>query len=125
VFVLTHHPEDATPAAGVTFLNCAPAEAVRAPCAPDSLDSDSSGPDGMLAYMKRTTVKIPEALDARLRHEAERRGVTISDVSREALEAYLVGPPGRRRLGAAKAGHSGHTDISERIEEILAAEVQR
>jgi hypothetical protein len=79
----------------------------------------------MLAYMKRTTVKIPEALDARLRHEAERRGVTISDVSREALEAYLVGPPGRRRLGAAKAGHSGHTDISERIEEILAAEVQR
>jgi hypothetical protein len=24
VFVLTHHPEDATPAAGVTFLNCGP-----------------------------------------------------------------------------------------------------
>jgi dihydrofolate reductase len=29
VFVLTHHPEDATPADGVTFLNCDPAEAVR------------------------------------------------------------------------------------------------
>ena len=29
VFVLTHHPEDATPAEGVTFLNCGPAEAVR------------------------------------------------------------------------------------------------
>ncbi len=29
IFVLTHHPEDATPAAGVTFLNCDPAEAVR------------------------------------------------------------------------------------------------
>ena len=29
IFVLTHHPEDATPAAGVTFLNCGPAEAVR------------------------------------------------------------------------------------------------
>jgi len=28
-FVLTHHPEDATPADGVTFLNCGPAEAVR------------------------------------------------------------------------------------------------
>ena len=25
VFVLTHHPEDATPADGVTFLNCDPA----------------------------------------------------------------------------------------------------
>jgi dihydrofolate reductase len=29
IFVLTHHPEDATPADGVTFLNCDPAEAVR------------------------------------------------------------------------------------------------
>ncbi len=29
IFVLTHHPEDATPADGVTFLSCAPAEAVR------------------------------------------------------------------------------------------------
>ena len=29
VFVLTHHPEDAHPADGVTFLNCDVAEAVR------------------------------------------------------------------------------------------------
>ena len=29
IFVLTHHPEDAIPAAGVTFLSCDPAEAVR------------------------------------------------------------------------------------------------
>jgi dihydrofolate reductase len=29
MFVLTHHPEDATPAEGVTFLTCEPAEAVR------------------------------------------------------------------------------------------------
>jgi dihydrofolate reductase len=29
IFVLTHHPEDATPADDVTFLNCSPAEAVR------------------------------------------------------------------------------------------------
>ncbi|MFI6291242.1 dihydrofolate reductase family protein [Nonomuraea sp. NPDC050790] len=29
IFVLTHHPEDAQPADGVTFLNCGPAEAVR------------------------------------------------------------------------------------------------
>ena len=79
----------------------------------------------MLAYIRRTTVKIPESLDARLRHEAERRGVTISDISREALEAYLVGMRGRRRLGAAGAGRSGRSDVSERIEEILAAEVRR
>jgi len=29
LFVLTHHPEDATAADGVTFLDCDPAEAVR------------------------------------------------------------------------------------------------
>jgi dihydrofolate reductase len=29
LFVLTHHPEDATPTDGVTFLNCGAAEAVR------------------------------------------------------------------------------------------------
>ena len=29
IFVLTHHPEDATPADGVTFLSCDAAEAVR------------------------------------------------------------------------------------------------
>ena len=79
----------------------------------------------MLAYVKRTTLKIPDSLDARLRHEAERRGVTISDVSREALEAFLVGAGGKRRLGAAAAGRSGHADVSERIEEILAAEARR
>ncbi len=80
---------------------------------------------GMLAYVKRTTVKIPDALDARLRHEAARRGATIADISREALEAYLGDPAGRRRLGAAGTGHSGRSDVSERIEEILAAEVGR
>lgn len=79
----------------------------------------------MLAYMKRTTVKIPDDLDARLRHEASRRGMTISEISREALEAYLCadGGPGQRRLAAAGAGRSGRSDISERIEEILAGEV--
>ncbi|NNH75154.1 dihydrofolate reductase [Nocardia uniformis] len=29
IFILTHHPEDAAPAEGVTFLNCDVAEAVR------------------------------------------------------------------------------------------------
>lgn len=72
--------------------------------------------------MKRTTVKIPDELDARLRHEARRRGSTISEVTREALEVHL-GDGRRRRLSAAGSFRSGRTDISERIEEILAAEV--
>lgn len=80
---------------------------------------------GMPAYAKRATVKLPDALDARLRHEAERRGTTIAEISREALEAYLCGPSTRRRLGAAAAGRSGRNDVSECIEEILASEVGR
>lgn len=79
----------------------------------------------MLAYMKRTTVKIPEALDARLRHEAQRRQVTIAQINREALEVYLGQSRGSRHLDAAGAGRSGHNDISERIEDILASEVGR
>ena len=71
--------------------------------------------------MKRTTVKLPDDLDARLRHEAARRGMSISELTREAVERHLGG----RRLLAAGAGRSGHTDISERIEEILAAEGPR
>jgi predicted transcriptional regulator len=76
----------------------------------------------MLAYMRRTTVKLPDDLDARLRHEAQRRGTTIAEVTRAALEEHLATGQ-RRRLDAAAAGRSGHSDISERIEEIIRAEV--
>jgi plasmid stability protein len=76
----------------------------------------------MLAYMRRTTVKLPDDLDARLRYEAQRRGSTIADVTRTALEEHLGTGP-RRRLGAAGAGRSGQSNISERIEEIIRAEV--
>jgi len=77
----------------------------------------------MLTYMQRTTVKLPDDLDARLRHEAQRRGVTVSALTREAIETLLDSPRGRRRLLAAGAGASGRSDISERIEQILAEEV--
>jgi hypothetical protein len=71
--------------------------------------------------MKRTTIKLPDELDARLRHEAERRHLTVSELTREAIETHLVGPGGRRRLGAA--GRSGKSDVSNRIEEILRSEL--
>jgi predicted transcriptional regulator len=79
----------------------------------------------MLAYMKRTTVKLPDDLDARLRHEAERRGSTVSELTREAIEAHLGGGVGRRKLIAAAGGRSGSHDVSVRIEEILRDEVSR
>lgn len=73
--------------------------------------------------MKRTTVKLPDELDARLRHEAERRSKTVSELTREAIESLLGESTGRRRLLAAGAGRSGYSDVSERIEEILQSEV--
>jgi hypothetical protein len=78
----------------------------------------------MLAYMKRTTVKVSDELDARLRTEAERRGTTISEITREALETYL-GVGMSPRLSFIGVGASGRRDVSERVEEILAAEARR
>ncbi len=77
----------------------------------------------MLAYVRRTTVKLPDGLDLQLRREAARRNMTISELTREAIERHVGGAP--RDLRAAGAGRSGRDDISERIEEILAAEVAR
>jgi predicted transcriptional regulator len=74
--------------------------------------------------MKRTTVKLPDELDAKLRHEASRRGATVSEITREAIESHLGGS-GRRRLIAAKSGRSGRRDTARRIEEILRREVRR
>jgi predicted transcriptional regulator len=73
--------------------------------------------------MKKTTVKIPDELDAKLRHEAARSGRTVSDVTREAIEAHLGG--GRRRLLAAKTGGSGYKSTARQIEEILRREAAR
>jgi predicted transcriptional regulator len=74
--------------------------------------------------MKRTTVKLPDETDARLRLEALRRRTTVSELTREAIEAYLAASPRRRLVGAA-AGRSGQSDISERIEEILREEADK
>ena len=73
--------------------------------------------------MKRTTIKLPDELDLRLRHEAERREMSMSDLTREAIENHLVGRPKGRRLGAP--GHSGKKNISHRIEEILRSDLAK
>lgn len=79
----------------------------------------------MPAYVKRTTIKLPDDLDREMRDEAARRGLTVSDWTREAIAAHLPRQGAHRRLLATGAGASGQSDISERIEKILRAEVPR
>ena len=72
--------------------------------------------------MKRTTIKISEELDTKLRHIAARRNGTLSEVIREALELYANGGRSGRRFLSAGAGASDGSGIASRIEEILAEE---
>ena len=74
----------------------------------------------MLTYMKRTTVMLPDEVDARVRQEAERRGMTVSEWTREAVDAHLPAAGGGHRLAFAGMFRSGRSDISERVEELLA-----
>ena len=53
--------------------------------------------------MKRTTVTLPDDLDARLRYEAERRQTTVSALTREAIESFL-GVGTQRTLLSVGAG---------------------
>jgi predicted transcriptional regulator len=77
----------------------------------------------MLAYMKRTTVKVSDDVDRAMREEAQRREMTLSEWAREAIEAHLPRQGGQRRLLATGAGASGRSDTARRAEEILAAEL--
>ena len=74
--------------------------------------------------VKRITIKLPNDLDVRLRHEAARRGSTIAEVTREAIEVHL-GSTSRRRLIAAKTGRSGRRGTARRIEAIIRKEARR
>jgi hypothetical protein len=71
--------------------------------------------------VRRITLSLPADLDARLRREAELRGTTIADVTREALTTHLSAP-GRRVLLGAGPGRGGAPDVSAYIEAILANE---
>ena len=72
--------------------------------------------------LKRTTIKISDELDAKLRHIAAQRDGTLSEVIREALELYANGDNPRRRFLFVGAGASGGGDIAARIEELLEEE---
>lgn len=69
--------------------------------------------------MKRTTIMVPDDLDARMRQEARRRGVSIADVARRAIERDLPSPPKDGRLSFFAVGEGGPDDVSEHVEDYV------
>ena len=70
--------------------------------------------------MRRTTIFADdEVLDA-LSAMARRRGITLAEIAREALGAYVSHQAGKRKpLSLAGIGRSGRKDVSERAEDLL------
>lgn len=75
--------------------------------------------------MKRTTIMLPEDVDARLRHEARRRGVSMADVAREAIEHHLPAPNETGRLSFFAVGDGSPADASERVDEFVGKAIAR
>jgi len=75
--------------------------------------------------MKRTTVMLPDDLEARLRLEARRRGVSIAEVVREAVELQLPAPEPGRPLSFFAIGAGGPPDASERVDDYVTGVVRR
>jgi Ribbon-helix-helix protein, copG family len=75
--------------------------------------------------MRRTTIMLPDDLDARLRLEAKRRGVSIADVAREAIERHLPSPSPDGRLSFFAIGEGSPPDASERVDEFVGRAVRR
>lgn len=68
----------------------------RAAEIPDALPPVEGGPTVLGTY------KLPERLLAFVRAKAEMEGVTVTDVVREALEAYVTASPGARAVWSTR-----------------------
>jgi len=62
---------------------------------------------------------LPDDLDARLRHEARLRGVSIADVARHAIERQLPEPTPDGTLSFCAIGPGGPPDASTRVEDFV------
>lgn len=74
--------------------------------------------------MKRTTIMLPDELSTRLRYEAQRRGVSLADIAREAISAYLPEPDSAAPLSFIGLGEGSERD-AERVDGEVARLVGR
>jgi Ribbon-helix-helix protein, copG family len=75
--------------------------------------------------MKRTTVMLPDEVLARLRHESRRRGVSVAEIVREAVDVHVPEPRTGGRLSFFGVGEGGPADASERVDEYVADAVRK
>jgi hypothetical protein len=75
--------------------------------------------------VKRTTIMLPDDVDARLRSEARRRGVSIADVAPEAIDRHVPASPAGGRLSFFGVGEGSPPDASERVDELVGDAVRR
>lgn len=70
--------------------------------------------------MKRTTVMLPDEVEARLRVEAAARGISLAEAVREAIDRGLAAQPHapRRSLSFVGVGE-GPDDLSSRTDDRL------
>lgn len=70
--------------------------------------------------MKRTTITLPDELDAALRREADRRSTSVSDVARGLLVEGLTGSKEKpRRIPWAGIIHDPEMVPAERLDDGL------
>ncbi len=65
---------------------------------------------------------LPDDIDLRLRHEARRRGTSVAQVAREAIEQQLPEQPDGS-LSFFAVGDGSPRDASERVDELVAKSV--
>jgi hypothetical protein len=68
---------------------------------------------------------LPDTLDARLRHEARRRGVSIAELTRGALEQELPEPGQGGALSFFAIGAGGPPNAAEHAEDFVAKAISR
>ena len=68
---------------------------------------------------------LPEEVDRRLRLAARRRGVSIAEIVREAVERHLPPREPGQPLAFFGIGEGGPADASERVDEYVARTLRR
>jgi len=68
---------------------------------------------------------LPDEVNARLRREARRRGLSIAEVARQVLDAHLPPPPSEGRLSFFSVGEGSPADASERVDELVSRALDR